>query len=1138
MKSKKTAFLISAVMIISSVMPAAADETDLPAEISGYSVYEESATDSLMSGYPVYEGSDTDGFFDDDGSPDLLLDNENDQDFLTDEEGDLSLLPDIEDDPEYYLSGSSDQDDLLTDESDTELSITEESWDSEEYLEEIPPESGPAGSDELQEDTAHINEPGEDEEDNASDDQLTDEALTDDVLQAGAPGGKCGANLTWSLKDGVLTISGTGDMYDYEYDYWNTDAAAPWGRETFTKAVIKSGVSRIGKYAFRDCIYLSDVSIPGTVSSIGFGAFLGCNGLKKVTVPGNVKVLDNDVFGHCSNLTDVVFSEGVTDIGSFVFIECPALKNVTLPDSLKSIKNEAFCDCSSLTSLLIPAGVQSIGIDVFVGCSSLTSFSVSGKNNYFSSIDGVLFNKAMTKLISYPGGKAGAYSIPVGVIGIEYGAFSHCEGLTGLTIPVSVKSIGKYGFYTCTGLKDVTVPGSIGTINEYVFAGCSSLQQVTIGAGITKIEDNAFSECTGLSKIVFPGSAPGIEGHAFLNIRAVAIYDPSKNGWTKDVMQKYGAVRLIWKAKGEQVPDVNHMCGDNLFFTLKDGVLTISGTGEMWPCDGHFEYLMEAEYPSYQIDDWDGSYNLFQGYGEIKKIVFKSGVTAISYGAFYNCRNLTSVSIPETVTRIDAYAFYDCIKLKELTYSNSNLQSIGTCAFLSCSSLKKISFPKALKSINYSAFSGSGIEEVHYAGTRDEWEKVKIEAGNDPILQAGLYYSGWEKDIPLINGVFNSRNGADIRWKTVKGCSGYKVYRQRSAEGTKQVAGILPPQTTQCYDTGIRDNCWGRVYHYYVTPVFTIHGVKKEGPGSDKLPLQRLAPVNITKAEGSGRTLNVTWASSVKDNKADGYEVQYALSSADLYGRSGTYGAVQVDGRTRYSTSLKNLNKGRTYLVRVRCYVNYVHSVTGVKTKTWSQYSNVVSVKLKEETPVYQAVSSVQNSKDGIYVYWSVSKNAEGYNVYRKEGTSGTWIKLKYVAGRESRSYLDAEVINQNGKLYYYTVRGVIGTALSNYNKTGKPIVRLVTPGLSAPVNNASQSASLTWSRNGSANGYEIQYSTDADFKTNKSLTITSSTTGTTVIKSLARGKTCYFRVRSYKTVSGAAYYSHWSAVKSVKITK
>ena len=198
---------------------------------------------------------------------------------------------------------------------------------------------------------------------------------------------------------------------------------------------------------------------------------------------------------------------------------------------------------------------------------------------------------------------------------------------------------------------------------------------------------------------------------------------------------------------------------------------------------------------------------------------------------------------------------------------------------------------------------------------------------------------------PEVTGFYNSIKGADLRWTEVPGAEGYNIYRKRSADGTKKVATINGQEAVQYYDGEIKDNCWGRVYVYYVIP---FAGAEK-GEASTQVTLQRLAPMKITAYENNSvGSVDLSWTCTVNENKALGYEIQYATSKEDLFGQTGSFRKVAVNGRNKLSKTITDLAAGETYFFRIRCYVNYIHSVTGKKTKTWSQYSDVVKVLIQQ----------------------------------------------------------------------------------------------------------------------------------------------------------------------------------------------
>ena len=354
-------------------------------------------------------------------------------------------------------------------------------------------------------------------------------ALAADVVASGTCGAEGnGSNLTWTLdSEGVLTISGSGDMYNYG----SSDFSAPWdgSRSRVKSVVIADGVTSIGEYAFFYCESLTSVTIPDSVTSIGKYAFFCCTSLTSVTIPDSVTSIGRFAFSNCTSLTSVTIPDSVTSIGEYAFYYCKSLTSMTIPDSVTSISSStfasctsltsvtipnsvtsigeyAFYDCKSLTSVTIPGSVTSIGLYAFASCTSLTGIWVAeGNSHYANDASGVLFNKDKTTLVQCPGAFA-AYTIPDSVTSIGDNTFDHCTSLTSVTIPDSVTSIGEWAFYWCTSLTSVTIPDSVTSIGDNTFDHCTSLTSVTIPDGVTSIGWRAFSNCTSLTDVYYAGS--------------------------------------------------------------------------------------------------------------------------------------------------------------------------------------------------------------------------------------------------------------------------------------------------------------------------------------------------------------------------------------------------------------------------------------------------------------------------------------------------------------------------------------------------------------------------------------------------------------------------------------------------------
>lgn len=282
--------------------------------------------------------------------------------------------------------------------------------------------------------------------------------------------GTCGENLTWTLDtDGVLTISGEGEMSDFDYK------DTPWYKYcgSIVTCVIEDGVTSIGNYAFYDCTILVSITIPNSVARIGEFAFDGCTDLMSVTIP-----------------------EGVTSVEIYTFYDCSSLASINIPNSVTSIGRAAFENCVKLTSIDIPASVTSIGEYVFDGCSSLQAINVDDENKtYCSDENGVLYNKDKTLLIRAPGGISGVFDIPESVVEIEMLAFYDCRDLERVDLHEGITHIGASAFMRCSSLKSISIPDSMQSIEPSVFAECTSLRDISIGCGIQVIEDYAFYEC-------------------------------------------------------------------------------------------------------------------------------------------------------------------------------------------------------------------------------------------------------------------------------------------------------------------------------------------------------------------------------------------------------------------------------------------------------------------------------------------------------------------------------------------------------------------------------------------------------------------------------------------------------------------
>jgi hypothetical protein len=289
-----------------------------------------------------------------------------------------------------------------------------------------------------------------------------------------------------------------------------------WGYNgSAADVIIPEGVTAIESLGFDNHNIITSVTIPASVTYIGERAFFNLRSLTSVTIPDSVTYIGTFAFSWCVALTNITIPASVAHIGNFAFTGCNSLINITVDtrnNEYSSVEGVLFNKDRTILikypegkqerSYNIPSSVATVKYWAFWRCASLASITVDSQNTAYSSIDGVLFNKDKTVLICYPAGRQeSTYTIPAGVISINGGAFVYCLSLTSVTIPSSVTSIGENAFAECSGLTSITIPTSVTYIEQYAFSECTGLTSVTIPSSVVSVGAYAFEFCDNLRTV-------------------------------------------------------------------------------------------------------------------------------------------------------------------------------------------------------------------------------------------------------------------------------------------------------------------------------------------------------------------------------------------------------------------------------------------------------------------------------------------------------------------------------------------------------------------------------------------------------------------------------------------------------------
>lgn len=180
-------------------------------------------------------------------------------------------------------------------------------------------------------------------------------------------------DLSWKISNGVLTISGSGAMRDYQ-----EHAPAPWMdyADQIQSVIVNQGVTSVGEYAFFELSGLKTAELADSVERVGSWAFFHCAGMESVKLSSGLKEIGDGAFEQCGALKSLILPKGLEIIRSRAFYRCDSILTVTIPASVIKMENAVFAYCHSLQTAVVLADIEQLPIWTFYGCDALTEVTL------------------------------------------------------------------------------------------------------------------------------------------------------------------------------------------------------------------------------------------------------------------------------------------------------------------------------------------------------------------------------------------------------------------------------------------------------------------------------------------------------------------------------------------------------------------------------------------------------------------------------------------------------------------------------------------------------------------------------------------------------------------------------------------
>ena len=625
-------------------------------------------------------------------------------------------------------------------------------------------------------------------------------------------------------------------------------------------------------------------------------------GYNAIAVSGDETAVTEEIFATTLNAPntkiagDWIYSVNASGTTCTVLEYIGDDTDVVIPDTLgnydvTSLDFQLFRS-NTLTSVTIPARVSYIDYNLFLnyitssekeyntGRNLYNSYDISHKlksinvaegNEYFTSVDGVLYDYDMTELVAYPRAKnTTVFTIPDGVKRIENFAFSGAVNLTKVNFPDSMKTVYHDAFDGCSSLAAVNLNEGLEYIYSDAFYGCVKLSSISLPESLTDIYSGAFRRCSQLTSVSIPANVEEIGYGAFAECTKLKYITVDTNN------QYYCAVNNILYDKNMTELTTYPAGKADIYYTIADGITSIGASAFAGAIN-----LSNVTIPSSVLIINDSA---FVNCSNLTNVKMNVGLKVIGDGAFDSCSQLTNVYIPEGVVRIGDYAF-DNLYYYDNTDYNDNTEYIYYVPS-SATQIAQWAFGYYTTNVTLKLYKGS-YAETHAKKYNIPYEYIDA---SKPRISAAIAYNG----------------KVALNWTAVEGATKYAIYTY--VNGKYTCIGGRAASVTGMYVTGLTNGTkYGFLVRAYVNnkwSSFTASDIVYATPIGATKP-------TITKAVSGNGKVALNWTA------VDG-ATKYAIYTYV----NGKYTCVGSRASTVTGMYVTGLTNGTKYGFLVRAYIN------------------------------------------------------------------------------------------------------------------------------------------------------------------------------------------------------------------------